>query len=232
MVADRELTRSTLAAVLSEYPEFVLLGVDSGDEVNSELLANGDLQLLVVNLPIEYHHGRSQAIEYVRHVKQRRPDVRILLLKRRSEEYLVRASLEAGADGCCLQAIAAPRLALAIKAVADGAAWLDPEIAEMILHGHASYLPASRQSDDSRVIYHLSPRERQILTHLSEGESNDEIAGALHCSLATVKTHLGRIFTKLGVNDRVSAVVTALRFGLILTQHGPVEMEETAAEEA
>lgn len=222
IVADRELTRASLSKVLADYPEFILLGVESGDEEDSELLRHRDLQLLVVNLVLEYRNGRSAAIDYVRRAKQARPDIRLLLLKRQSEENLVRESLDAGADGCCLQAIPTPRLALAIKAVADGAAWLDPGISDMILHGSAGYPPPAQSysgngSRNGRAVaaYHLSPREQQILRLLSEGLTNDEISSTLTCSTATVKTHLTHIFRKLGVSDRVSAVVTALRHALI-----------------
>lgn len=215
IVADRELTRSTLAALLSTYPEINILGVDSGSEHNSELLAHHDLQLLVVNLPLEYKSGRSPGIDFVRFVKRTRADVRVLLLKRRSEEQLLRASLEAGADGCCLQAIPSARLALAIKAVAVGAAWLDPGISDMILHGTTRGTHATSDTNGSSPTRQLSPREREILMLMSEGRSNDEIAQNLHCSTNTIKTHLGHIFRKLEVGDRVSAVVSAMRYDLI-----------------
>jgi hypothetical protein len=92
IVSDRELTRLALATVLSIYPEITVLGVDSGIDPNSELLAHDDLKLLVVNLPLEYINGRSPGLDFVRFVKQVRADVRVLLLKRRAEEQQIRAS--------------------------------------------------------------------------------------------------------------------------------------------
>lgn len=215
IVSDRELTRLALATVLSIYPEITVLGVDSGIDPNSELLAHEDLKLLVVNLPLEYINGRSPGLDFVRFVKQVRADVRVLLLKRRAEEQQIRASLEAGADGCCFQGVPAARLALAIKAVSIGAGWLDPGIADMILHGSTSSGHSSSHIEESTPAHPLSPREREILTLLSEGCSNDEIAEQLHCSVNTIKTHLTHIFRKLDVRDRVSAVVAAMRFALI-----------------
>ncbi len=226
------MTRSSLRKLLADYPEFILLGVESGHESDSELLRHRDLQLLLVNLPLDREPGRPNAIDFVRRIKRARPEIRILLLKRSSEERLMRASLEAGADGCCLQTIPTPRLALAIKAVADGAAWLDPGISDMILHGAtAGYHPPGATANNGSAngnrstngngsangaaAYRLSPREQQILRLLSEGLTNDEISAALNCSTATVKTHLTHVFRKLAVNDRVSAVVTALRHALI-----------------
>ena len=214
IVADREITRLSLATLLGEYRELKLLGMESGTEDPSPLLAAAELRLLVVNMPLDYHGGRSPAIEYVRRVKQTRPEIRVLLLKRRDEAALMRASLEAGADGCCLSTTPPQRLVLAIKGVADGAAWLDPGISDVVLHGGTAN---SIESTDRRppASSQLSPRERQVLKHLSEGCTNDEIAFAIKCSTATVKTHLGHVFRKLDVDDRVSAVVTALRYGLI-----------------
>lgn len=215
IVADRELTRLALASVLSAYPEITILGVDSGIDPDCGLLAHDDLRLLVVNLPLEYENGRSPGIEFVRFVKQVRADVRVLLLKRRADEKLIRASLEAGADGCCFQGVPAARLALAIKAVSIGAAWLDPGLADLILHGSTGSAGSTSDIDGEAPAHPLSPREREILTLMSQGCSNDEIAEQLHCSVNTIKTHLTHIFRKLEVRDRVSAVVAAMRFALI-----------------
>jgi DNA-binding NarL/FixJ family response regulator len=218
IVADREVTRASLLTLLSAYPEIKVLGVDDGSEPASELVLHRDLQLLVVNLPLDAERGPGAGIEYVKAVKRARSDVRVLFLKRRSEEHLLRASLEAGADGCCFAAIPPARLVLAIKSVAVGAAWLDPGILDAILpmlsrrRPQAGFVPSDLAAASAR---HLSVREHEILVLMSEGRSNDEIAHDLQCSTNTVKTHLAHIFRKLGVSDRVSAVVFALRHELL-----------------
>ena len=99
------------------------------------------------------------------------------------------------------------RLLQAIKAVAAGATWLDPEISNILLH--------SNRPEAARSAVRLSPRELEILRLLTDGYTNEEIAGRLSCGAATVKTHLLHLFRKLGVRDRVSAAVVALRGGLL-----------------
>jgi DNA-binding NarL/FixJ family response regulator len=96
------------------------------------------------------------------------------------------------------------RLQQAINAVAAGATWLDPEISQVLLHARASFDAA-----------HLSPRERSILGLIVDGYSNVEIATQLGCAPATIHTHVIRLFRKLGVNDRVTAAVRALRAGFV-----------------
>jgi DNA-binding NarL/FixJ family response regulator len=146
----------------------------------------------------------ATGLEFIERCKTRRPDVGVLSLKSSIDEALLRAALDAGADACCLATTPQARLLKAIKAVAEGATWLDPEISRVLLHPRE--LPAAP---------HLSPRERAILRLIVDGHSNSEIASRLECATATVHTHVLNLFRKLGVHDRVSAAVSALRAGLI-----------------
>jgi DNA-binding NarL/FixJ family response regulator len=134
-----------------------------------------------------------------------------LSLKRRTDEHLLRAALDAGADACCLATTSQTRLLQAIKAVAEGATWLDPEISRILLHP----VPPAHAVATGPGAVHLSPRERDILRLVTDGYTNDEIAERLACATATIKTHLLHLFSKLGVHDRVSAAVSALRGGLL-----------------
>ena len=113
----------------------------------------------------------------------------------------------------CLATTSESRLRNAIKAVADGATWLDPEISRILLHSHPAGEPAAVRPSAAEP--RLSPRETEILRQVTEGYTNDEIATNLHCSEATVKTHLIHLFRKLGVHDRVSAAVRGLRRGIV-----------------
>lgn len=146
---------------------------------------------------------------FIHDAKAARPDVGIVSLKRRVDEHQLRAALDAGADACCLATTAGERLCRAIKVVADGATWLDSEISHALFH-HSSLAAAPTEA-----LPHLSPRERDILQLIVEGYSNDEIAAQLERSAPTVRTHLAHLYRKLGVSDRVSAAVHALRQGLV-----------------
>ncbi|GAC1303261.1 MAG: hypothetical protein NVSMB21_02200 [Vulcanimicrobiaceae bacterium] len=162
-----------------------------------------------MNLPLVSRPER-EGLELIRLARGRRPRLGIVSLKRDVDEHGLRAALDAGANACCMATTPQRRLIQAIKAVATGATWLDPEIATTILSRPMLPAPMGRATQP-----HLSPREREILRLLTDGYTNEEIADRLTCASATVKTHLLHLFRKLGVRDRVSAAVAALRGDLI-----------------
>jgi len=207
VVADRDTTRDALTHVLAADPELRVVGEASDLDSAFDLLETTDAQVILVNLGLR--GGDAPGLTFIRRAKALHPEIGILSLKRQVEEHLLRAALDAGADACCLATTSESRLRHAIKAVADGATWLDPEISRILLHS------AHPRPEDPARDLHLSPREVEILRLVTEGYTNDEIAGALRCSEATVKTHLLHLFKKLDVHDRVSAAVRGLRRGLV-----------------
>jgi len=212
VVADRDTTREALIRVLEQDAALRVIGSASNPEDGAELLELPDLRVLLVNLDLSAPTGEPPGLAFIRLAKRRRPAVGILSLKRRTDEHLLRAALDAGADACCLATTPQTRLTQAIKAVAEGATWLDPEISRILFHP-APALPHLPGAYVSPV--HLSPRELDILRLVTDGYTNEEIAQRLACAPATIKTHLIHLFSKLGVHDRVSAAVTALRGGLL-----------------
>ncbi len=209
IVADRETTRSALIAVLQSDPGLTLAGSAEDLASGLKLLEQPDLRVVLVNLLLSAPEGDAPGLEFIRLAKSRRPDVGILSLKRDVDEHRLRAALDAGADACCLATTSQTRLLQAIKAVAEGATWLDPEISRILFH------PVRATEERRSTGPRLSPRELQILRLVTDGYTNEEIADRLICAPATVKTHLLHLFRKLGVRDRVSAAVCALRGGLL-----------------
>ena len=208
IVANRRTTAAALVEILSADPELRLLGASDASGGRA-LLADQALRVLIVNLSLTAEFGAPEGVSFIRHAKQVRPDVGILSLKRQVDEHQLRAALDAGADACCLAVTPAARLRKAIKVVADGATWLDPEVAHALFHSEP------RDERDVPVpVPRLSPREQQILRLVVEGYSNEEIAQHLQCAYPTVRTHLAHLYRKLEVDDRVSAAVYALRHGL------------------
>lgn len=207
VVADRETTRGALVSIIEDDPELAIAGSAASPELAEPLLRDPDLRVLLVNLPLGAPAHGPQGIAFIRHVKRQRPALGVLSLKRDVDEPYLRAALDAGADACCMATTSQTRLLQAIKAVAAGATWLDPEISNILLR--------SNRPEAARSAIHLSPREREILRLLTDGYTNEEIASRLNCGAATVKTHLLHLFRKLGVRDRVSAAVVALRGGLL-----------------
>ncbi|MGA7569959.1 MAG: response regulator transcription factor [Candidatus Aquilonibacter sp.] len=211
IVANRHTTAAALVELLSADSELAVLGI-SDAAGGAALLTDHLLRVLIVNLSLtddDGESGSSEGVRFIRYAKQIRPDVGILSLKRKVDEHQLRAALDAGADACCLAVTPGARLRKAIKVVADGATWLDPEVAHALFHSEP------RDVHDVPVpTPHLSPREQQILHLVVEGYSNEEIAQHLKCAYPTVRTHLAHMYRKLEVDDRVSAAVYALRHGL------------------
>ncbi len=205
VVADRDVTCRALLGVIAEDPALSKAGFACSPAEGEALLARTGLKVLLVSLALGTPVDGPPGVAFIRLVKERRPDVGVLSLKRDVDEPHLRAALDAGADACCMATTSGERLLQAIKAVAAGATWLDPEISRILLHP-ARMKPAAP---------HLSPRETEILRLLTDGYTNEEIAERLACGAATVKTHLLHLFRKLEVRDRVSAAVCALRNGLL-----------------
>ena len=206
IVADNAVTRNALTCVIGEDPELRIVSVAPNVRLALQTLRNPHLQVLVVNRARANAGRRASGIDFITRAKEMRPDVRILSLKRGIEEPLVRASIDAGADACCLTGAPRARLVRAIKAVSVGGTWLDPEISEIVFRArHARIAPTPR----------LTSRERTVLQLITEGYSNAAMAHKLCCSAGTIHTHVLNLFEKLGVHDRTSAAVYALRQGLI-----------------
>ncbi|MGH3682775.1 MAG: LuxR C-terminal-related transcriptional regulator, partial [Natronosporangium sp.] len=129
------------------------------------------------------------------------------------DEYVVGA-LRAGASGFLAKDVPAEDLVAAIRTVAAGEAVVAPRILRRLLDRFAAAVPMP-ETAPSRALRVLTDREREVLVHIARGESNAEIARALSVSETTVKTHVGNVLTKLGLRDRVQAVVLAYESGLV-----------------
>jgi DNA-binding NarL/FixJ family response regulator len=140
-------------------------------------------------------------------------DIAVLVLTTFGEDEVLWGALEAGAAGFVLKDSSAEDLIAAVRAVAGGAAWFDPAVAPRILqHYRRQVAPAGRQAAKLEL---LSEREREVLRMMARGATNGEIAAALYLAEATVKTHIGSIFGKLGVRDRAAAIVFAYDHGVV-----------------
>lgn len=137
--------------------------------------------------------------------------VKVLILTTFDADELVYAALRAGASGFLLKDVPAAELVQAVRVVADGHALLAPAITRTLLDEFARR--PERDTPDPAALDVLTAREREVLLLMAEGLSNAEIAGRLVVGETTVKTHVGRVLAKLGLRDRVQAVVLATRSG-------------------
>jgi DNA-binding NarL/FixJ family response regulator len=139
--------------------------------------------------------------------------IKVLVVTTYHVDEAVYAALRAGASGFLLKDAAPEDLVSAVRAVHSGGAWLAPPVARTLL-GEFAARP-ERHTPGPEVLANLTQREREVLALVAHGLSNTEIAQRLFLGEATVKTHLSRILMKLGVRDRVQAVVAAYRTGLV-----------------
>ena len=200
--------------ILQDAPEVEVIGTALSGEAALELLElkRPDVLLQDLGLP------RMSGIEVTRQVKRRWPEVEVLIFTIFDEEEKVIEAVKAGASGYLLKGASSEKILEAIREVHAGGSVIQPNLARRLLrHFHVPETdskppPAYREEPPTRP---LTEREIEILRLIAKGLSNNEAAGVLHLSRATVRTHLEHIYTKLEVTNRVEAVTEGLRKGLI-----------------
>jgi DNA-binding NarL/FixJ family response regulator len=207
---DQPLLRTGYRTVLGSEPGLDVVG-EAGDGVEAVDLARRllpDVVLMDVRMP------RLDGVAATRAIVGARLPVRVLILTAFDLDEYVVGALRAGASGFLSKDVPVEDLVAAIRTVAAGEAVVAPRILRRLLDRLAAGLPGP---DPPRppVLTGLTDRERQVLVHIARGETNHEIAAALSVSETTIKTHVGNLLTKLGLRDRVQAVVLAYESGLV-----------------
>jgi len=165
---------------------------------------------------VDFDPSGTESREFFRSLATDLPGVPLVALAEEPDLEKFLAAVRLGARGYLLKSVAGNRLAEAIRGTSDGGSVVDPIVARRLLDYVASqpFLPALRGNILARAagsLGSLSLREEEVLHSLAQGLSNKEIAAALGLSVGTVKTHLRHIFRKIGVSDRTSAALAALR---------------------
>ncbi|MEU4381873.1 response regulator transcription factor [Micromonospora echinofusca] len=167
-----------------------------------------DVVLMDIRMP------RMDGVAATRAIVDARLPVRVLILTTFDLDEYVVGALRAGASGFLAKDVPADDLVAAIRTVAAGDAVVAPRILRRLLDRFADVLPDPAAAPP-RALSALTEREREVLVHVARGLSNAEIARALSVSETTIKTHVGHVLTKLGLRDRVQAVVLAYESGLV-----------------
>ncbi len=211
-----ELTRIGLRYALQGNQQYSL--VAETDNALSALQLARQTQPNVVILDVI---PVNEAINLTREIKAILPEVKVVVLVGEQDEHNIQAALAAGVDAYCLKTVTSGRLFQIMDAVCQDAVWLDPGIAKK---SSAYATPPSQNNLRTTLNYgqfqlSLTQRECEVLTLLTEGKSNKEIAHLLGISTHTVKTHVRNLIQKMAVEDRTQAVVKALHCGLV--KHEP-----------
>ncbi|WP_327278808.1 MULTISPECIES: response regulator transcription factor [unclassified Streptomyces] len=212
---DQELVRSGFAMILDvqEDIEVVAEVGDGAAAVAAVRELRPDVALLDVRMPV------LDGIEACRTISAGTSCRTVILTTFDSDEYVYEA-LHAGASGFLLKDVRRDDLVHAVRVVAAGESLLAPSVARRLIEEYTAATARPAGALSAQRLEVLTARERETLLHLGRGLSNAEIAGALVVSEHTVKSHVGHVLAKLGLRDRIQAVICAYETGLIAAGTG------------
>jgi DNA-binding NarL/FixJ family response regulator len=208
IVDDEALIRAGLRTLLDSAPDLAVVGeAASGAQAIKQARAlHPDLILMDIRMPV------MDGLEATTMLTAENSDSRILIVTTFGDDEYVFAALRAGASGFVLKDTPPERLLDAVRIVAAGDALLSPEITGRLI---AEFTRRPAGPPPSAALEDLTPREREVLEHVAAGRSNTDIAEVMFVSVATVKTHVSRLLTKLDVRDRTQLVVLAYETGVV-----------------
>jgi DNA-binding NarL/FixJ family response regulator len=210
LVDDQMLLRTGFRMVLAAQPDMdVVAEAGDGAEAIEVLRSTAvDVVLMDVRMP------RMDGVEATRRICAEPEAPKVLILTTFDLDEYAFTGLKAGASGFMLKDVPPNELLNAIRSVHSGDAVVAPSTTRRLLDRFSSMLPSATKPRH-KEIDRLTEREREVMLLVAQGLSNGEIAGRLVLSEATVKTHVGRILTKLALRDRVQVVVLAYESGLV-----------------
>ena len=205
---DQPLIRAGLQRILSEEEGFAIVA-QCGDGAEAvAAVESGPADVVLMDVRMRGMDG----IEATRRIRAMESPP-VLILTTFDDDEVLWGAIEAGAAGFILKEASAEDLLAAARTVAGGGAWLDPAVTARVLAvTRAAGVPRQRAVDKATA---LTDRELEVLRHMATGATNSEIATVLFVSEATVKTHVGSVFAKLGVRDRAGAIVFAYQHGIV-----------------
>ncbi len=206
VVDDQDMVRAGFAALLDAQPDITVVGQAADGQAAVELCtaATPDVVLMDVRMPV------LDGVEATKRLAD--SPSRVLMLTTFDIDDYVYAALRAGASGFLLKDATPDELVAAVRVVAAGESLLAPAVTSRLI-AHFARQPALVSTPPS--LAELTPREREVLVWVARGLSNTEIAERLVLAEQTVKTHVSRIFLKLGIRDRAQAVMVAYETGLV-----------------
>ena len=209
LVDDQPLVRAGLQRILASEDDMEIVAEASDGAEALELLRTTTVDVVVMDIRMRGMDG----IEATKRIRsQDGPPV--LVLTTFDEDEILWGAIDAGAAGFILKEATAEDLIRATRTVADEGSWLDPIVTPRVLAHHRQHVSTADGFDATRS-ERLTDRENDVLLAMARGLTNNEIADELIVGIATVKTHVGSIFSKLGVRDRAGAIVYAYQSGLV-----------------
>jgi two-component system response regulator DevR len=203
LVDDHEVVRLGLAVLLEDAPAVSVVG--EAGSAREALIAcerlDPDVVILDIRLPDQ------PGVDVCRQIVERWPHIKVIILTSYANDELIAEAISAGAVGYVLKQVGNEELLRAIEAIRDGKALLDPQVTQRVLQ-------RMRQTDrllDASAFRDLSGRELEVLSLVSQGKTNREIARALALSEKTVRNHVSSLLEKLGMNNRIELATYAIK---------------------
>jgi len=208
---DQALVRVGLRKILDAEPDITVVGeaADGEDAIAEARRQRPDLVLMDIRMPV------LDGIEATRRIVRAQPATRVMILTTFGLDEYVYEALRAGASGFMLKDAPPEEIAAAVRIVAAGEALLAPAVTRAVIEELARREPPPPPLRRPVALAELTPREREVFELLARGHSNAEICEELVVSEATTKTHVARILQKLGLRDRIQAVIYAYESGIV-----------------
>ena len=202
---DHALVRAGIRSLLNAMAEVHVVGEASSGEEALELAARQLPDVVLMDIAMRGITGLEAAAA----MRERLPQVRVVILSMHSGEEYVLQALRAGAAGYLLKDAATGELELALRSVMRGESWFSPAVSRQVVEGYVQRMGGEAPADV------LTARQREVLALVAAGRSTKEIAYDLKLSVKTVETHRAQIMERLGIRDVAGLVRYALRTGLV-----------------
>ena len=201
IVDDQALIREGLRMMLNLWSDIDLVGEVSNGEEAINILGNIEVDVVLMDIRMPVMNG----VEATKAIKEKYPCVKILILTTFNEDEYIFEGLNNGADGYILKDISSAELVHHIRAIYEGQALIQPQVAKKII----SAIRENNHTDICKLksLAELTPREKEIAQLIGEGRSNKEISKQLYITEGTVKNHVTRILDKLEVRDRTQLAI-------------------------
>ncbi|MDR1167276.1 MAG: response regulator transcription factor [Heliobacteriaceae bacterium] len=216
IVEDHDMARMGLSMILggNSQIEITAMCADGQEGVDKSLELMPDIVIMDIGLP------SIDGIEATKKIKASNPDIKVLMYTSRESEDDIFDSFSAGADGYITKGATSEQTVSAVLAVSEGAGWLDPAIAKVVLTNirRSGDLNCKRGEINYKLgknLYGLTEREMEVLSLIVDGLTNPQISEKLVITISTTKTHVHSILQKLYVSTRAKAISTAMKEGLV-----------------
>lgn len=204
LAEDHTLVRAGIRTLLNRLEGMEVVAEASDGQEAVKLARRENPDLVVMDIAMAGLNG----LEATRRIRRESPDCRVLILSMHANEQYVYQALQAGASGYLLKDAATEELELAIQAAMRGQTYLSPRISRQLVEDYLKH-------GESNPADQLTPRQREILQLIAEGQSTREIAERLHVSVKTVETHRAQLMDRLDIHDVPGLVRFAIRTGVI-----------------